>query len=67
MDIYTKETIKFLIEKDFDRYIELMANADIPTKNKMTLIYLKMKDAEKTVLDKILKDATIRREKLNDS
>ena len=66
MDIYTEETIKFLIEKDFDKYIKLMSDSEMPTKNKITLIYLKMKDAEKTVLDKILKEATIRREKLND-
>ena len=65
-DIFTKETIEFLIENDFDRYLKLMVDADIPQKNKITLIYLKLKDAEKTALDKILKEATARREKLND-
>ena len=66
MDIYTEETIKFLVENDFDRYLKLMAEADIPTKNKISLMYLKIKDAEKSTLDKILKEATVRREKLND-
>ena len=66
MDIYTKETINLMVENEFDRYIKLMADSNMPTKNKITLIYLKVKDFEKAVTETILKEATKRKELLND-
>jgi len=66
MDIYTEETIKSMCKNDFLDYLKLMLeNKEIPTKNKVSLIYLKVKDYEKSVNEKILAEASKRRELYN--
>ena len=62
MDIYTETTIKLMQEKEFDRYIELMVNSDIPKNNKIHLMYSKVKDFEEEAKQIVLKAAVKRKE-----
>jgi len=67
MDIYTEKTIKKMHEHGILQYFKLMLDdVNIPEKNKITLLYLKIKDYEKSVNEEILKEATKRREMYNE-
>ena len=67
MDIYTKEIIKKMNENGILQYFKLMLdNKEIPEENKITLLYLKVKDYEKMVNEEILNDAMKRRKMYND-
>lgn len=61
-DQYTETTIKLMQEKEFDRYLKLMVESDIPTNNKIHLIYVKVKEFEEEAKQIILKAAAKRRE-----
>ena len=62
MDVYTETTIKLMQEREFDRYLKLMIESDIPENNKIHLIYLKVKEFEEEAKNIILKAATKRKE-----
>ena len=62
MDVYTETTIKLMQEREFDRYLKLMIESDIPENNKIHLIYLKVKEFEKEAKNIILKAASKRKE-----
>ena len=62
MDVYTETTIKLMQEREFDRYLKLMIESDIPENNKIHLIYLKVKEFEEEAKNIILKAASKRKE-----
>ena len=62
MDVFSEKTIKLMIENNFDRYLKLMADCDMPTKNKITLVFMKFKEFEKEANQIILDEAVKRRE-----
>ena len=41
-DVYRQKEIELMVDHKFDAYLKLMANADMPSKNKITLIMLKI-------------------------
>ena len=61
MSIFDERTIKLMIESNFDKYIKLMADCEMPTKNKVTLIFMKVKDFEKEANQEILDEAMERK------
>ena len=62
MDVYTETTIKLMQEREFNRYLKLMIESDIPENNKIHLIYLKVKEFEEEAKNIILKAASKRKE-----
>ena len=62
MDVYSETTIKLMQEREFDRYLKLMIESDIPENNKIHLIYLKVKEFEEEAKNIILKAASKRKE-----
>jgi len=66
-DVYTQETIKEMKKLSNRGYFESLMNMkDIPAENKLVLLYTKIKECEKAATDRILKEATKRRESLNE-
>ena len=66
MDVYSELTINKMCKDGFLNYLKLMLeDKDIPVKNKVSLIYLKVVDYEKAANEEILAAATKRRELYN--
>ena len=66
MDIFSEKTIELMKERHFEHYIKLMADSEMPTNNKITLIYMKVKDFEKEA-NKIILDEAVKRREINGS
>ena len=62
MDIFTERTIELMKKREFDRYLKLMIETEMPIHNKITLIYMNMKKFEQEVNQEILDEAVKRRE-----
>ena len=65
-DEYSEKTIELMVKYKLDQYLKLMGNADIPAKNKLSLLYYKIKEIEEKAKQDILSEATLRRAKMND-
>ena len=59
-DVYRQKEIELMVDHKFDAYLKLMANADMPSKNKLTLVMLKIdeyiEEAKQAILDKAVKE-----------
>ena len=66
-DIYSKETIKEMQKLEYRGYFKSLFSIDeIPDDNRLVLLYMKIKECEKIATQKILDEATKRKELLND-
>lgn len=60
-DVYTEKTLELMNQFNFDQYLKLMADSAIPKKNKITLVYLKIKDFEEEAKKIIMQEAMDRK------
>ena len=63
MDVYTERTIKLMQEHKFDEYLKLMADSQIPRKNKIAFVYLKVQEFEEEANKQIMQEAMDRKAK----
>ena len=67
MDAYEQRTFEILEKHNVLNYVKNLMNIkEMPDKNKLTLLMLKFKDAEKLATEEILHEAVKRKEALND-
>ena len=62
-DIYSKTTIKFMVQNNFDQYIKVMAESELPIENKVTLIYQRVKEYEEVAKQFVI-NASVKRKEL---
>ena len=49
-DAYRDREIELMIEHNFEKYLKLMANSEIPTKNKLVLLMHKLMSSLKKLV-----------------
>ena len=64
-DAYREREIELMIEHDFDKYLKLMANSEIPTKNKLVLLMYKIDEFVNEAGQQLRDEAMARRESRN--
>ena len=60
-DVYRQKEIELMVDHKFDAYLKLMANADMPSKNKLTLVMLKIDEYIEEAKQIILSEAATRK------
>lgn len=65
-DAYRDREIELMIEHDFDKYLKLMANSEIPVKNKLILLMHKIDEFVNEAGQQLRDEAMARREMQND-
>ena len=62
--IYDETTIKMMVENNFDQYIKVMAESELPIENKVTLIYMRVKEYEEIAKQFVI-NASVKRKELD--